>query len=54
MMAIFAGKNSFLTGAVTRFRGVTFIRMARIQEQLSVFRHDKRVVTANWIRPGRF
>ena len=54
MIAIVAGKNSFLTGAVARFRRVKFIRMARILEQLSVFSHDKRVVAANWIRPRKF
>jgi hypothetical protein len=48
------GKNSFLTGAVALFRKVKFIRMARIQDQLSVFSYDKRVVAANWIRPRRF
>ena len=54
MVANFAGKNSFLTNAVARFRRVKFIRMARIQEQLSVFSHDERVVAANSIRPRRF
>ena len=54
MIANFTGKNSFLTGAVARFRRVAFIRMARIQDQLSVSSHDKRVVSANWIRPRRF
>ena len=32
MIANFTGKNSFLTGAVARFRRVKFIRMARILE----------------------
>jgi hypothetical protein len=54
MIANFTGKNSFQTGAVARFRRVKFIRMARIQDQLSVFSYDKRVVAAKWIRPRRF
>jgi hypothetical protein len=32
VIASFAGKNSFLTGAVARFRRVKFIGMARILE----------------------
>ena len=43
MIENFAGKNSFLNGAVARFRRVKFIRMARILEQLYVFSHEKRV-----------
>ena len=47
-IALIAGKNSFLAGAVARFKRVKFMRMVRIQEQLSVFSHDdKRVVAAN-------
>ena len=53
-IALIAGKNSFLTGAVARFKRVKYIKMARIQEQLSVFSHDKRVVAANGIRPRKF
>ena len=40
-IALIAGKNSFLTGAVARFRRVKYIRMARIQEQLPVFSRDR-------------
>ena len=54
MIANFTGESSFLNGAVARFRRVKFIRMARLQDQLSVFSHDRRVVAANWIRPRRF
>ena len=43
MIANFAGKSSFLNGAVARFRRVKFIRMARTLEQLYVFSHEKRV-----------
>jgi uncharacterized protein involved in propanediol utilization len=46
MIANFAGKNSLLSCAVARYRRVTFIKIARIQDQLSVFSHDKRVAAA--------
>ena len=53
-MALITGKNSLLIGAMARFKRVKYIKMTRIQEPLSVFSHDKRVVAANWIRPRKF